>query len=48
MTPDPIQLRSLRDIRVAVIHPDDEDARVLCEQLRRFGCRVTALWTEPM
>ena len=39
--------RSLRDTRVTVIHPDDEDGRALRSQLTRIGCRVELLWPPP-
>ncbi len=41
-TPD--LLKSLRSLRVAVLHPRDPDGEQLIEQLRRIGCRVQAFW----
>lgn len=41
------QLRDLRDLTVAVLHPDDEDGRVIREQLSRIGCRTESDWPPP-
>lgn len=38
------QLRELRQLRVAVVHPDDADGRLLTQQLQRIGCQVQAIW----
>ncbi len=38
------QLRELRQLRVAVVHPDDADGRLLVQQLLRIGCQVQAIW----
>lgn len=40
----PPQLKELRSLRVAVIHPDDGDGRQLTQQLQRIGCQVQAFW----
>ena len=40
----PQQLKELRTLNVAVIHPDDADGRQLTQQLQRIGCRVQAFW----
>lgn len=40
----PPQLKELRTLRVAVLHPDDGDGRQLTQQLQRIGCQVQALW----
>lgn len=40
----PQQLRELRTLIVAVVHPDDSDGRQLTQQLQRIGCRVKAFW----
>jgi AmiR/NasT family two-component response regulator len=40
----PPQLKELRMLRVAVLHPDDGDGRQLTQQLQRIGCQVQALW----
>jgi AmiR/NasT family two-component response regulator len=40
----PPQLKELRTLRVAVIHPDDGDGRQLTQQLQRIGCLVQAFW----
>ncbi|WP_249138906.1 ANTAR domain-containing protein [Actibacterium sp. MT2.3-13A] len=40
-------LDDLRRARVLVIHPRDEDGKVLTDQLRRLGCEVTAVWPLP-
>ncbi|WP_206956595.1 ANTAR domain-containing response regulator [Trinickia acidisoli] len=47
MSWDPPSYRSLARAFVVVIHPDDEDCTALCQQLRRIGCRVTAMWPPP-
>lgn len=38
------QLKELRTLKIAVIHPDDGDGRLLTQQLQRIGCRVQASW----
>lgn len=40
----PQQLKELRTLTVAVIHPDDSDGRQLTQQLQRIGCKVQAFW----
>jgi AmiR/NasT family two-component response regulator len=40
----PQQLKELRTLTVAVVHPDDSDGRQLTQQLQRIGCRVRAVW----
>jgi len=40
----PAQLKELRLLRVAVLHPDDTDGRQLTQQLQRIGCQVQAFW----
>lgn len=40
----PVQLKELRTLRVAVLHPDDADGRQLTQQLQRIGCQVQAFW----
>ncbi len=40
-------LRDLRDLRVQVIHPPDEEGRNLVEHLKRIGCMVEAVWPIP-
>lgn len=40
----PAQLKELRLLRVAVLHPDDSDGRQLTQQLQRIGCQVQAFW----
>ena len=37
-------IRSLRETKVAVIHPQDEDGQSLTLQLRRIGCHLTSIW----
>ena len=37
----------LRGIEVAVIHPPGPDCNVLVDQLKRIGCKVSALWPCP-
>jgi AmiR/NasT family two-component response regulator len=40
----PQQLKELRTLTVAVIHPDDSDGQELTQQLQRIGCKVHAHW----
>ncbi len=40
-------LRDLRDLRVQVIHPPDEEGKSLVEHLKRIGCTVEAVWPIP-
>ncbi len=40
-------LDDLRQARVLVLHPRDEDGAVLTEHLKRLGCAVTATWPLP-
>lgn len=40
----PQQLKELRTLNVAVVHPDDNDGRQLTQQLQRIGCKVQAFW----
>ncbi|MDI1237296.1 MAG: ANTAR domain-containing protein [Polaromonas sp.] len=40
----PTQLKELRSLKIAVIHPDDGDGRLLTQQLQRIGCLVQAFW----
>lgn len=40
-------LDDLRQARVLVLHPQDEDGAILTEHLKRLGCAVTALWPLP-
>jgi AmiR/NasT family two-component response regulator len=40
-------LRDLRDLRVQVIHPPDEEGKSLVEHLKRIGCMVEAVWPIP-
>lgn len=40
----PTQVKELRALRVAVVHPDDDDGRQLTQQLQRIGCQVQAFW----
>ena len=40
-------LRDLRDLRVQVVHPPDEEGKNLVEHLRRIGCTVEAAWPVP-
>lgn len=37
-------LKQLRSLRVAVLHPKDEDGETLTQQLRRIGCQVQTFW----
>ena len=38
------QLKELRALKIAVIHPDDADGMQLTQQLQRIGCQVQAFW----
>lgn len=40
-------LRRLRQKRILVIHPDDEDRRTLLAQLKRVGCQTEKLSAAP-
>lgn len=40
----PPQLKELRTLKIAVIHPDDGDGRLLTQQLQRIGCLVQVIW----
>ena len=40
----PPQLKELRSLKIAVIHPDDTDGMQLTQQLQRIGCQVQAFW----
>lgn len=40
----PPQLKELRTLKIAVIHPDDADGMQLTQQLQRIGCQVQAFW----
>lgn len=40
-------LNDLRQARVLVLHPRDEDGAMLTEHLKRLGCSVTATWPLP-
>lgn len=40
-------LEDLRQARVLVIHPRDEDAATLVDHLKRLGCEVKAVWPMP-
>ena len=40
----PPQLKELRSLKIAVIHPDDADGVQLTQQLQRIGCHVQAFW----
>ena len=36
--------RDLHALKVAVVHPLDQDGEALLAQLRRIGCEVTVFW----
>lgn len=40
-------LRDLRDQTIAVLHPPDDDGRVILDQLSRIGCKTEAAWPAP-
>ncbi len=37
-------IREIRNCKVVVIHPPDEDRVILSHQLRRIGCQVSETW----
>ncbi|WP_112487165.1 hypothetical protein [Thiomonas sp. X19] len=37
-------MKDLRDIKVLVFHPDNQDGLQLIQQLQRIGCQVQAFW----
>lgn len=39
--------QSRKDLKCLVIHPDDDDCKVLLGQLDRIGCSYTHSWPEP-
>ena len=41
------RLKNLRDILVAVVHPPDEDGKMILEQLGRIGCSNALIWPPP-
>jgi AmiR/NasT family two-component response regulator len=47
LTSDQNLLRRLRQRRVLVIHPDDDDRSTLLAQLKRIGCQTENLSTAP-
>jgi AmiR/NasT family two-component response regulator len=40
-------LRDLRDLRVQVIHPPDDEGKNLVDHLKRIGCTVEPVWPIP-
>ena len=40
-------LRRLHRVRILVIHPDDEDRKMLVDQLRCIGCQTESQWPSP-
>lgn len=41
-------IKTIRNLRVLVIHPRDSDAEQLIQQVRRIGCQTEALWPVPV
>lgn len=39
--------KTLRDLRVLVVHPQDQEGEILLRQLNRIGCQVEAVWPLP-
>ncbi len=39
--------RSLRDARIAIFHPHDNNRDTLVQQLQRIGCQTACLWPPP-
>ncbi len=44
MTENDRLIRDVRNTKVVVFHPIDEDQKILSLQLRRIGCRVSEVW----
>jgi AmiR/NasT family two-component response regulator len=40
----PSVLKELRNLKIAIFHPDDSDGQLLTQQLQRIGCQVQAYW----
>ena len=40
-------IRDLRDLRILVIHPPDDEAKLLTDHLQRIGCKPEMLWPCP-
>lgn len=40
-------IKTIRNLRVLVIHPRDTHAEQLIQQVRRIGCQAEALWPVP-
>lgn len=40
-------MEELRRARVLVLHPDDEDRKLLINHLRRLGCEMQSAWPPP-
>lgn len=40
-------IQNLRNTRVAVVHPRDQDGDDLVRQLQRIGCQVQVVWPPP-
>lgn len=40
-------LKRLRQTRVLVIHPDDQDRQTLIAHLKRIGCQTSSTWPVP-
>lgn len=40
-------IQNLRNTRVAVVHPRDQDGEDLVRQLQRIGCQVQMVWPPP-
>lgn len=40
-------IRRLRRARILILHPEDQDRKVLFDQLRRIGCQTECLWPPP-
>ncbi|HEY9211687.1 MAG TPA: ANTAR domain-containing protein [Ancylobacter sp.] len=41
-------IQNLRNTRVAVVHPRDQDGEDLIRQLQRIGCQVQTVWPPPV
>lgn len=40
-------LKTLRNLRVLIIHPHDQEGEILIRQMKRIGCQVEAVWPLP-
>ena len=41
-------LETLRQLRVLVVHPRDQDGEIIIRHLQRIGCQVEGMWPPPV